>query len=85
MRPVAFVGYQHQRAGFGDDEVGAGDAHIGGDELAAKLIARFLSQVVDVGVMRGVKFVLEELRYIFARLVYRRRNDVKGRFAPQAE
>ena len=41
---VALVGHDHGRAGFGDQEVGAGDADIGGQELLAQHLARLVDQ-----------------------------------------
>ena len=56
---VAFVCDQNQRARLGHNEVGAGDAHVGLDELLTQLISGLTRQVGDLFVWRRVELLLE--------------------------
>ena len=49
---VAFVGDQHDRAGFGDGEVRAGDADVGRGELLPQLLAGEGGQRLALGGQR---------------------------------
>ena len=46
---VALVGHDHRRAGLGDQEIGARDADIGGQELLAQDLARLGDQLGRLG------------------------------------
>ncbi len=43
---VALIGDDYRSAGLGDEEIGAGDADIGGDEFLAQHRARFCDQIL---------------------------------------
>ena len=67
---VAFVGDDDRGSGLGDEEVGAGDADVGGEELCAQHLARFRQQLLGLGetavgrqiAMRLAEFLLDVLR-----------------------
>ena len=69
--PVAFVGHDQRRARFGDDEIGAGDAHVRGQKMPAQHFARFARQLGDDGLARTSVLLLEQVRYLVARLCAR--------------
>jgi len=57
--PVALVGDDADRAGFGDGEVAAADAHVRGEKLAAQPGARYVADHLRVERGRHVQFLLE--------------------------
>ena len=66
---VAFVGDDDRRAGFGDEEVRAGDADVGGEEFGPQHLARLAQQLLGLGetaigrqiAMRLAEFLLDVL------------------------
>ena len=86
---VAFVGDDDRRSGFGDEEVRAGNADVGGEKLRPQHLARFGEQLLGLGetaigrqiAMRLAEFLLDVLRG----KVDRRRDDVRRRFAAQLD
>ena len=85
--PITFIGDDHRRTGLGDQQVGAGDAHIGLHELVAQYGARLVDDLGD-GVERAVELIflmmrLEQLGDLLAALVHGRGDDVTGRLARQ--
>ncbi len=86
---VAFVGHDHAAAGFGDQEVGAGDAHVGGQEPLPQLGARFRQDVAPLRehpVRRQVGVGQAELRLpILPVQVEGRGDDVARRFLAELD
>ncbi len=52
---VAFVGDDDDAAGLGHGDVGAGDAHVGVQEVGPQLAARELHQLRDVRRLAGLR------------------------------
>ena len=77
---VAFVGDDRNRAGFGDDEVAAGDAHVGRQKLRPQHLARLARHLRDVGQARLVMNPCEQVGNLFLVLVHYRRDDVRRWF-----
>ena len=77
---VAFVGHQHHGAGFGDEEIAAGNSHVGAEIVAAEYLARFEAQIADLALARRSVLRGEELRDLGFVLVQCRTDDVRGRF-----
>ena len=86
---VALVGDDHRTAGFRDQEVGAGDPDIGGQELLPQLGARFGQDVaafVEHAVDRQVGMGFAELVLpVLAVQVERRGDDVAGQLVAQLD
>jgi hypothetical protein len=87
--PVALVGDDDVGAGLGDEEVGAGDAHVGVQVLLAQHLAGLVDDVGDLGepfgqAILGVVFV-EQVGDLALGLVHGGRDDVAGRFARQLD
>ena len=60
------------RAGLGDEEVAAGDAHVGGQVVLAQHVARLEAQLLDAVLLRRAVALVEELGDLLLRLVQRR-------------
>jgi hypothetical protein len=79
---VALVGDQRHRAGLGDQEVAAGDAHVGREKMLAQHLARLARHLPDVGLARLPVHALEQLGHLLLGLVDGRGDDVRGRSLP---
>ena len=87
---VALVGDDHRGAGLGDEQVGAGDADIGGEELLAQHGARLghadPARVVEMGGPAAARDVTRTKSSAISSLLrwIDRRDDVARRLAPDA-
>jgi len=77
--PVALVGHQAQRAGLGDDEVAARNAHVRFQKGAAQVAARELRHGFGVVGGRHVQLAHEQVADGLFRLVDDRRDDMARR------
>ena len=69
---------EHERAGLGDEEVRAGDAHLGGEEAVAQLGARVGDEPLGVvGVEHLAREAAEQLGHLARGQVHRRGEDVR--------
>ncbi len=80
---IAFVGDDDEAAGFGDGDVGAGDAHLGVEELGAQLAARELHQLGDVGRLALFDLVAEDVGDFFLGHVDGGHDHVRRRLSGQ--
>ncbi len=79
QRRVALVGDEHDRAALRDEEVAAGDAHVGGEIVLPQHAARLEAQLLDARLDRRAVGLVEELGDLLLRLVQRRADDVRRR------
>ena len=79
QRRVALVGDEHHRARLRDEEVAAGDAHVGGQVVIAQHAARLEAQLLDAVLARRAVLAAEQLGHLFLALVQRRADDVRRR------
>ena len=70
---------------LGHEEVGSGDAHPGGHELASELPARFTGKVFDVVIRGGAELFHEQVGHLAPGLVYGGSYDVKRSVAGQLD
>ena len=86
---VSLIGDDHRGSGLGDQQVGAGDADIGGDELLAQHGARFGHEVrhrAERAIRREAAMDADEiLGDLFLVEVDHRRDDVARRLAPDLD
>ena len=76
---VALVGDQRHGAGFGDEEVAAGDAHVRREEVLAQHLARLARHFADLGLARLAMHAREQVGHLLLGLVDDRGDDVRGR------
>ena len=76
---VALVGDDHQRTGFGYQEVGPADAHVGVQELLAQHHPCDPRHLLDVLRIRHPQLVCKQLSHLPPRLVQRRGHQVRRR------
>ena len=69
QRRVAFVGDHDDRPRFGDEEVAARDAHVGGQVVRAQHPARLEAQLVDPVLPRLAVPLVEQLRDLVAAIL----------------
>ena len=82
---VAFVFDQDYGAGLGHHEVGAADAHVGGQKRLAQHLAGGGGQLFGAGVGAGAELFVEEGADFLETLVDRRPHDVAGGLARQLD
>ena len=86
---VALVGDDHRGAGLGDEEIGAGDADIGGEETLAQDAARLGEQRRRLGELAvGAQLGMHPAEVVLDLLlgqVHRRRDDVARRLVAKLD
>ena len=80
QRCVALVGYDDHRAGLRDEEVAAGDPHVGSQIMLAQHAPGLEAQLVDFGLTRRGVCLGEQVGDFLLALVQRRADDMRGRF-----
>ena len=76
---VAFIGHHHHRAGFGDEKIAAGDAHLRCQIVAAQDAARLETKLGDSGLARRPVHLGEQVGDFLLALVQCRADDVRRR------
>ncbi len=79
QRRVAFVRDEHHGPALRDEEIAAGDAHVGRQIMLAQHAARLEAELLDAGLQRRAVRLVEELGDLLLRLVQRRADDVRRR------
>ncbi len=81
---IAFVGGDGNHAAVGNQEISAGDAHLGGEEGAPQSDARGSDETNRIGVLHVyAKFVAKEIGNLMAAEVHGRSDDVVRRLMAQ--
>ena len=83
--PVALVGDEDEGSGLGDDEVRAGDAHVGLDELVAEFAPGGVCELFDAGVGVGSQSLVEEGVHVGLGHVNGGDDDVVGRLSRELD
>ncbi len=62
---VAFIGADHQRAGFGNRVIGSGDAHISGEYFSRSSLRATFTSALNIGGLLHLGFLAEEVGDLF--------------------
>ena len=75
---VALILDQHDRAGIGDQKIGAGDSDIGFEELFTQNLAGQLGLILDDNFFFAAEFLAKKFGHIVAGLVKRGSHNMIG-------
>ena len=80
---VAFVGGEGNHAGVGDEKICAGNAHVGGEKVLPKLLARDHCQFFRRSIERRAEALVEIFGDVGLTKVHDRRDNVVGGFVAE--